>query len=346
MAMPSAGASVVQVYHGDDTAISYSPVGQNNAAGRMAALRKALQYPAMFPGDHYLVQMGYGTFSVTDHGIQDHGPIIIPANVTLRGMGRGQTTLWSNKQIDKDSSTPGSANYDIAFGPTVCLSDGCVVEDLSVVAECYNKWEDNGAIGFNEQANGWSATLRNCSFKSGDWTIYNWSPGNTLRIDDCDIYGGRVLVAAEDSGVGQTFLADRCRFFGDAKLSVSDGETSNKKDGGVYGVVARGGLVRLTDCEMQLSGSAWQFPDAPTNNVVSATPRVCGVTDHGGGNDGPGSNTRIEIYNLRCSIIPNGSTPERCFDVDIGADFVQKQTRVNWANCWGGSADGTLKRSW
>ncbi len=147
--------------------------------------------------------------------------------------------------------------------------------------------------------------------------------------------------AAENSGEGQTLIAERCHVYGDATWSKSMGETSNRNNGGLFGAVCRGGLARFIDCEFQLQG---QDPNTGNANG-SFAPRVCGIVDRGGGNTESGRAV-IEVYNLRCSISPNGADPARCFDLDLEFPYVRDKARVNWQNCWGMSADGLLKRSW
>jgi hypothetical protein len=336
MSVPGYGIAAAVLFHGENPPHPFVPMGALiTPLNKMQQVRTALAVAK--PGD--MICLGDGKFAVTDHGMLDRGPIVIPPGVHLRGMGRGRTLLWSNKQIDADGATLPDGSREIPIGPAFSLSDGCTVEGIDFENVCYNPYEDGGCIGFTPTISNATATIRDCSMKAGDWTVYDWSPGNTLTIEDSVITGGRVLLANEDSGIGSTVLVYRTQFFGDAKLSVSVGEVSNKDNGGVFGVVSRGGLTRLVDCEMTLSGSGWQYPDAPTNNVVSATPRVCGITDMGGGNGPPSGTTRIEIYNLRCAIDANGSDPARCWALDVQTDYVQKN--VSWS-----ANDETLSRSW
>ncbi len=316
--------------------VAYGVSGAITPETKMDALRRALS--AAQHGD--LITVGKGKFAVSDHGAADKGPIVIPPGVTLRGMGRGQTLLWSNKQIDADGATLADGSRAIALAPAFQLSDRAAIENMDVEAVCYNPGEDNGCIGVVPSAP-CTVNVRNCSLKSGDWTTYVWSPGHNVTLTDCDIHGGRVLLANEDSGDGSDMTAIRCRLFGDASLSKSMGETSNRYNGGVFGCVARGGLTRIIDCSMELKG---QDPNTANANG-SFTPRVCGIVDRGGGNSESGRAV-IEVYNLRCSISPNGADPARCFDMQLEFPYVQAAARVNWANCWGMSADGTLKRSW
>ncbi len=332
--VPSASPSTVVLYRASDLfPITFTTAGIGSDA-KMSALRQALA--AAKPGD--TIQLGYGKFSVSDHGLIDKGPIAIPPGVKLVGMGRGQTLLWSNKQIDPDSS----GGVAIAMGPAVALSDGSSVEDMDIEDVCYNPGEDCGCIGFSEAAQHVTATITNCSLKSGDWTVYVWSPYNSLTIKDCDITGGRVLLANEDSGDGSNMDVYRCRLFGDAALSKSMGAVSKRKNGGVFGAVCRGGRTRIIDCEMTLKG---QDPAIGDQNT-SWTPRICGIVDRGGANDGAAGVDVIQVYNLRCDISPNGADPARCFDLDFEFPTTQAQARVNWQNCWGIGADNSLKRSW
>jgi hypothetical protein len=155
-------------------------------------------------------------------------------------------------------------------------------------------------------------------------------------LTDSTVTSGRVCIAAENSGDGQNFTIVRCKLIGDASLSSSIGATSNQANGGVFGVVARGGSVRLINCDTDLKGETRTWP--------SFTPRVCGVTDLGGKNDDPARVDAIQIWNLRCSIDPNGSDPARCFDLDLHYPSTQAQFRATPGR--GSAADGTLSRSW
>jgi hypothetical protein len=297
-------------------------VGADRTAPQKAnALRSAFSLAK--PGD--LVLIGLGTF---DFGPLASGHVILPDKVTVRGMGRELTTLTSSIISD-------------TFGTSFALQN-TVVEDLTLKNDCWYDSEDGRCVGFDNGAFGvpagpFTATIRRCNLWCRDWCCYCWSPGNVWTLDDCDITTGRVGIAAENSGNGQDITLHRCRIFGDASLSKSRGETSNQTNGGVFGCIARGGPLRLYDCEINIKGKKSEYP--------SYTPRACGIVDRGGGGDAAGRAV-ISLYNLRCTVNPNGADPTMCWDLNLEFPYVQQAVKCNWSNCWGSAADGTLSKSW
>jgi hypothetical protein len=277
-----------------------------------------------------------GDVVTIEPGIYDFGrggPYLLPPCL-VRGSGPGVTILQSQKLIDGETATPTTAA--IAVGPSFALQDGTVLEDMSLITTPWNIYEDGGCVGFLPTTSNAHAIVRRCQIQANDWAVYNWSPGNTLLLADSTVTSGRVCIAAEDSGDGQNFYIVRCKLIGDASLSSSIGATSNQTNGGVFGVVARGGKVQLIDCDISLKGETPTWP--------SFTPRVCGVTDVGGDNASPAGVDEIMLWNLRCNIDPNGCDPTQCFDLDLKYPYVQAQLRATPG--WGSAADGTLSKSW
>ncbi len=317
--------------HGSTQTRFLAPSGDKKETARAAAVLAAFARVSE-PTD--VVEVGPGTF---DFGNQP--PVMLP-KCKIKGQGKGSTLFVSQKQIDpyeRPSRDPAARREKIAGGTAWCFQDGTVVEDISFTDDCFNPGEDGGCIGFLSETTGATAVMRRCACWCRDWTVYNWSPNNRLLIEDCELTTGRVALAADNSGDGQQFYVIRTRIFGDASLSKSIGATSNKKTGGVFGAVCRGGRTRLIDCEINLKGGASTAP--------SFTPRAAAITDSGGANGAPAANTRIEIYNLRSSIDPNGADPAQCFDLDLRHEYVRKQLRCNLSNCWGSAADGGLKKN-
>lgn len=277
-----------------------------------------------------------GDVITIEPGIYDFGrggPYLLPPCL-VRGSGSGVTIFQSEKLIDGEAATPTSAA--IGVGPSFALQNGTVLVDVSLQTTPWHIYEDGGCVGFLPTTTSARAIVQRCEIQANDWAVYNWSPGNALLLTDSTITSGRVCIAAENSGDGQNFTIERCTLIGDASLSSSIGATSNRVNGGVFGVVARGGNVRIIDCEMSLKGETPTWP--------SFTPRVCGVTDLGGGNDDSATIDAIQITNLRCSIDPNGSDPTRCFDLDLHYSTTQTQFRATPGR--GSAIDGTLSRSW
>jgi hypothetical protein len=272
-----------------------------------------------------VVTIGPGTF---DFG--PGGPYYLPPCL-VQGSGRGVTILESEKMIDADGVTPGESD-----GVSFALQDGTILEDCTLITTPSNPRQDGGCVGFVSTTTNAHAIVARCDIQANDWAVYNWSPGNSLILEDSTVTSGRVCIAAEDSGAGQNFYIIRCKLIGDASLSSSIGDTSDQSSGGVFGVVARGGKVQLVDCEIWLKGRASTGP--------SWTPRTCGITDVGGANDEPAGVDQIVLWNLTCHVDPNGCDPTQCFDLDLRYPYVQAQLRVTLGS--GSAPDGTFLESW
>ncbi len=272
-----------------------------------------------------VVTIGPGTF---DFG--RGGPYYLPPCL-VQGSGRGVTILESEKMIDADGVTPGQSE-----GVSFALQNGTILEDCSLTTTPFNPGQDGGCVGFVSTTTNAHAIVARCDIQANDWAVYNWSPGNSLILEDSTVTSGRVCIAAENSGDGQNFFILDCKLIGDVSLSNSTGDTSDQSTGGVFGVVARGGKVQLVNCEISLTGRASTGP--------SWTPRTCGVTDIGGANDAPAGVDQIVLWNLTCHIDPNGCDPMQCFDLDLKYSYVQAQLRVTGGS--GSAPDGTLSMSW
>jgi hypothetical protein len=300
--------------------------GTSNPAGESAELRaQYVQAAFQFAEAGDVVTIGPGTF---DFG--RGGPYFLPPCL-VQGSGRGATILESEKMIDPDGVTPGQSE-----GVSFALQDGTILEDCTLITTPFNTTQDGGCVGFVTATTNAHAIVARCDIQANDWAVYNWSPGNSLILEDSTVTSGRVCIAAEDSGAGQNFLIVRCQLIGDASLSSSEGDTSNQTTGGVFGVVARGGKVQLVDCDISLTGRASIGP--------AFTPRTCGVIDVGGANDAPASVDQIVLWNLTCHVDPNGCDPAQCFDLDLKYAYVQAQLRVTGGT--GSAPDGTLSKSW
>jgi hypothetical protein len=297
-----------------------------SASGNAACEIKAGQIAQ--PGD--VIELGPVPF---DFG--DQAPIMLPKGVLLHGT-RGFTIFKSSKQIDRDFPQP-DGTYKIPFGPAWVLQDGTQVDGISFVDAPHNPGEDGGCLGFI--GTNATAAVRNCDLQANDWSFYCWTPGNSVSLKNCKLTGGRVLLANEDSGNGSNVECEHCLFIGDASLSQSQGATSNPTNGGLFGIVHRGGVLKIRDCEMRLKGiknvGTWATP-----------PRIAAITDVGGGNDTPAGNTTLDIRGLRVVIDLNGADPSRCLDLDIATDYVRKNLTVDWSSCRGGHPSGGLRTSW
>ncbi len=298
-------------------------------AGRAAAVREAWKAWKGDPTDCFL--LGPGTFEA---GFTKD---VLPG-CTVRGLSR-ESTIWHGTwEIDARNGQP--------VGPGVALSNGTVLSDLSVIDEppTYTRsdgvlyQEDGGAIGFMPTITSASAKVRRVQAAANDWCTYLWSDGskpqNSLWIEDSELKFGRVGIAAEDSGLGQSVVVIRTRLVGDASLSKSVGATSDQATGGVLGAICRGGLARFIDCDFEIKGAALTGP--------SFAPRACAVTDHGGAGDVPAGNTRIELWGCRLKVDPNGATSWS--DVDLSQQYVRDPLVIVGSH--GSEPDRSLKRNW
>lgn len=261
---------------------------------RAAVLRQA--FNEALAGDYILIGAGLYDFPHTT------GNVLFPDGVTISGLGKDVTKLKSDVWSDKQG--------------TAFVLKNTVVQNMTIECDTYQKNEDGRTIGFDPlptQILGFKARISNCRLIGNAWTVYNWNNlGNYLCIEDSELIFGRHGVSAMGSGSATSQLIDiyRCKFDGDASRSADVGATSDRNYGGVFGVCARGGRVRVIDCEMNLVG---MLPR--TDGYPSWVPRVCGVIDTF--EAGPSDATKIEIANLRCKVIPNGSPVSNCFDIDL-----------------------------
>lgn len=271
-------------------------------------LAKALNVRAAFKAwdggklDSYLWSNGEFDFGPDD-------PLLFPS-CSVSGLGKEATIAKGQRIID-----PNATGLQFQLRSTT-LSDMTLVNDCGQFDDQghLQPHEDGGCVGF--LGGPYTATIRDCNISARDWAVFLWEPSilNRLLIEDCDITTGRVGIASESSGVGQNVTVRRSRIYGDANLSKSEGATSNAKDGGVFGVVHRGGLLSLSDTEIKIIGGT---------NV----PRACAITDHGGGNDGISSDTQIELYNHRSLVMPKGA--KSWYDLDIADQSLQVKLMID-----------------
>lgn len=327
----------------------------DDPAAKAASLLECLK--ACQPGWTDLVQIGLGKFDATVP--VDSGPgIVWPDQVTIKGMGRKATHLYGTIDSDNQGAMFTPQNNEISDLTMEAMAAGTQGPTVFVQS-------DPRTLGFDFQGNvtksavllappPYCTRLYNCNVKGPAWTVYSWSPNNTLIANFCDFYGGRHCAGGYDSGVGQNYSFYNCRFFGDPTGIFSVGAISQvKAQSGVFGIVWMGGNLKVIDCEMNLIGMA-DLLDPDGGGGWSRTRRVCGITDSFGyAGSAPALNTKIEVAGLRCSITPNGSDPAQCFDLDIKHDYVRAQMRIDgrknppyWPMYSGSAADGSLTKSW
>jgi hypothetical protein len=311
--------TVATIYRDLTQPIPVNAIAPLTPRSKAQAMRNAFAQ-LVRPGDAIL--QGYGDFDWSDSDVQ------FPAGVTIRGMGRGLTRNFSS-WFDWDGIKR------VAFK----LGDGTKLQQMSMKQVSTEPLGVDGiCVGF--AAPNLSATLRDVDIWGREWALYGWQPDCNLLCEDFTITGGRVCVASENSGDGQNFNLRRGTIIGDMSLSQSGPslDVSNPRNGGVFGVVHRGGLLTLDDVRIKIKGAA-------STAAQPMPPRACAITDTGGDNSGPSGNTAMELFNVWSTVDPNGCDPDRCFDLDIQTDYVRPNVRVA-PNCWGGAPDGTLSRSW
>jgi hypothetical protein len=264
-------------------------------AAKAAILRTAMA--AAKAGDRIIV--GAGLF---DFG-HDAGNVIFPDGVSIQGLDKLVTHLFGSVWSDNQG--------------TQFVLQNTVVSDMTLECQTYGPNEDGRTIGFDNLPGPFNAIIRRCKIIGNSWAVYNWNNlGHHLLIEDSTVVSGRLCIAAMGSGgaTSQFFDVVRCKLIGDASLSNDIGATSNINYGGVFGCMVRGGVVKLIDCEMNLTGRTTTWP--------SWTPRVCGVSDTF--NAGPGSGTTVVVVNLQCHVNPNGAPPQNCWDFDIRSPDIIK----------------------
>ena len=261
--------------------------GSRDPVAKAAILRTAMA--AAKPGDKIIVGAGLYDFG------HDAGNVIFPDGVTIQGLDKLVTHLFGSVWSDNQG--------------TQFVLQNTVVSDMTLECQTYAPNEDGRTIGFDNLPGPFNATIRRCKIIGNSWAVYNWNNfGHHLLIEDSTVVSGRLCIAAMGSGgaTSQFFDIVRCKLIGDASLSNDIGATSNVDYGGVFGCMVRGGVVRLINCEMNLTGRPSTWP--------SWTPRVCGVSDTF--QSGPGYST-VEVVNLQCHVSPNGAPLANCWDFDI-----------------------------
>ncbi len=306
---------------------SFSAAPQTTPQDKAKALRKA--FADCQPGDVVLV--GPGTFDFGHEKVPgsvdgQNGNVVLPDQVTIRGLGYQATKLvgsvWSDAQ------------------GTQFVLQNSAVEDVTLKIDTYKAHEDGRCVGFDNFLKGpFQARLRRCRIVSNAWGFYCWNNfGHKVFFEDCEFVSGRQCAGAYSGSGGDDLSLSlyRCRFFVDANLSNDIGDTSNPKYGGLFGVVARGGKVRVIDCEAYISDR----PKAIQDQQHSWTPRIAAVTD----TFGPTASSphgQLEVYNLRSYISSVAAT--RVFDVDLLVPPVKRTARIFGG--WGMGPSGGLLQS-
>lgn len=246
-----------------------------------------------------------------DCDCKNRGNLLFPNNVTVTGAGMDKTHLFSNCWSDDQGIAfeVRSGTYsDLTFenqswqinedGRTIGMYEG-----IKRTPDNVHQVFENGVRVVEEPKPGpFTATFGRVKFIGNAWVIYDWSTrGNTWNIRDSVVVSGRQGVSMMAGGGSfQNAYILRTKFDIDTMRSQDIGWTSNKLVGGGYGVVARGGNVKVEDSEFHMKCGT-------TPSQYSWVPRCVGVFD--GNNFGSDSSawTYIELINNRWFINGNGS---------------------------------------
>lgn len=289
-------------------------IGDQAPASRAATVRRAITAEAALNDPTDVIEVAPGRFDFSA------SPLTLPA-CTLRGQGP-QSTIFTSAWFDWDGTRR------IAFQ----LANGTTLENLTLSQASPDLTVDGICCGFPAPA--LKATLRHVAIQGREWGLYCWQPACVCTAEKCTITAGRVCVASENSGNGQTFTLSHCHIFGDSSLSqcATSYDVSNLANGGVFGVVHRGGLMKLCGTTIVIKGA----PAAGQPQL----PRACAITDVGGNNSVPAGNTKFDLDNVRLSV----SGAPTWYDIDL--QFNYTQAGYSQWHCRGSESDGSLKRSW
>lgn len=250
---------------------------------------------------------------VIPNGTYDFGTTsyIFPAGLTVRGESVDGVVL--------QSAATWSAAYATCFG----LSHGTTLEGFTLVSTCGDK-QQSELVGYaDESPTVRSATLRKMKLRGKAWCVYTWaSPdGNSLLIDDCDLWAAYVGIAlGRSSGANAQFVTVRnSRIIMDPLLSSQGGSTTNPSSGGVCGICVRGGKLSVSNCTITATGPRPGYG-----------PRLCAVADN---LEGGSRHAVLEINGLTSKLIPGAETIRVDIDNQLGKVFVGGS---------GSGADGSL----
>lgn len=300
-------------------------------------LRRA--FSEAYSGDTFILAP-----TIFDLDGKNKGTLLFPDNITL--LSPGIAHLFSNVWSDNQGQAFEIKNLNatnIWFENQTWQTD----EDGRTI-EFYTGWkrtqdnahyllDANGAKVPDAPPSVYSATFHNCTFVGNAWVVYDWSShGHHWRLEHCKIISGRQGVSMMGGSGNASVFCDliQCTIDCDASRSQDVGWTSNIKVGGVYGVCARGGVVRVIDCEFNLRGRPSVSP--------SFTPRCVGIYDGNDFDSNCSDWTVIEVLNPRFYINGNGSTD--VFDVFMTNQPVRD--RLKLVGGYGSGPNGGFTKNW
>lgn len=206
------------------------------------------------------------------------------------------------------SSATWSAIYATCFG----LSNNTTLEGFTLQSTCGDK-QQSELVGYADEATKpRAATLRRMKLKGKAWCVYTWAgpDGNSLLIDDCDIWAAYVGIAlGRSSGANAQFVrVVNSRITMDPLLSSQGGSTTNPSSGGVCGICVRGGKLSVSNCTITATGPRPGYG-----------PRLCAVADN---LEGGSRHAVLEINGLTSKLIPGAETIRVDIDNQLGTVLV------------------------
>lgn len=312
----------------------------SNDLERGDLIRQAIR--EMKAGD--TLMLGEGRF---DCDAKTRGVLVFPDHVTVIGRGSDKTHLFSNSWSDMQGAAYQVKNgtfSDLTFENKTwkLFEDGRTIEMYDgykrTADNLYYALDENGRRILEEANVGpFMATFDRVKFIGDAWVVYDWSArGNTWIIRDSEIIGGRQGVSMMSSGGhAQNAYILRTKFDIDVMRSMDIGHTSNSEYGGAYGVVARGGNIKVEDSEFYIKGGR-----TPHRN--SYAPRAVGIYDGNDFETRSSSGTSINLIDNRWFIDGNGS--QDTFDIFMTNEAVRARLRVSGG--YGSNPDGSITRNW
>jgi len=304
---------------------NYGPATNDLARGEL--LRQAVK--DMKSGDTLI--LGEGKF---DMDCKNHGNLLFPDKITVTGKGMDKTHLFSNCWSDYQGSAfeVRNGNYsDLTFenqSPWELYEDGRAIEMYPGL----KRTDDNLYYDFipgtktkiieEKNPGPFEAIFDRVKFISNAWVIYEWNArGHSWIIRDSVIVSGRQGVSMmSGGGYFQNAYILRTKFYIDTMLSNDVGSTSGKVQGGGYGVMARGGNIKVEDSEFHMKCGESPY-------WASYVPRCVGITDGNTFDSYSSPYTNIEIINNRWFIDGNGS-PDT-YDILITNEEVKSKLKIS-----------------
>lgn len=286
-----------------------------------------------------------------DLDCKNKGNLRFPDNITVVGAGIDETHLFSDCYGDGQGSAYEVRNglfSDLTFENKswAIYEDGRTIEMYTGIARTPDNVSflldaSNQKIYEDTTPGPFTATFDRVKFIGTAWTVYDWSGrGHTWNIRDSRVISGRQGVSMmSGGGYMQTANILRTVFDIDTMRSQDIGWTSkgNPPVGGAYGVVARGGNIKVEDSEFHM-----KCGDSP--HTASFVPRCVGVYD-GNDFDSNSSSFTYIILNINRWFMDGdfyGTESPDTYDIFMTNQGVKDKLIIN-GGCGSGSGCTILK---